>query len=71
MIKSIAEILRGDPSKSGLRHVSSGGATYTVKATDDPNVAGGKFVSVTNANGNKRTIVYDRDGNVVKDSGWE
>lgn len=70
LLQSIGEILRGDPAQTGIRHVSAGGASYTVKATQDPTVPGGRFISVTDQDGKKRTIVYDRNGRAVKDSGW-
>lgn len=68
--RSIGEILRGDSSNRGFRHVTSGGASVTVGVADDPNAPGGKYVSVTDDRGRKRTIVYDRYRNVVKDTGW-
>ncbi|PSB51511.1 hypothetical protein [Chamaesiphon polymorphus] len=69
--KSIGEILRGDSSNRGFRHVTSGGASITVGVADDPNAPGGKYISVTDEDGKKRSIVYDRNGNVVKDTGWK
>jgi hypothetical protein len=69
--RSLWEILRGDSSHTGLRHVTSNGATYTVKSTQDPSFPGGSFISVTDVSGRKRTIVYDQNGRVVKDSGWK
>jgi hypothetical protein len=69
--KSIGEILRGDNSNRGFRHVTSGGATITIGVADDPNAPGGKYISVTNEDGKKRSIVYDSNGIVVKDTGWK
>jgi hypothetical protein len=68
--KSIGDILRGDSSNRGFRHKTSGGTTITVGVANDPNAKDGKYVSVTDDNGRKRTIVYDRNNNVVKDTGW-
>lgn len=69
--KSIGEILRGDSSNRGFRHVTSGGASITVGVADDPNAPGSKYISVTDEDGKKRSIVYDSNGNVVKDTGWK
>ncbi|WP_414552549.1 hypothetical protein [Anabaena sp. CCY 0017] len=68
--KSIGEILRGDNSNRGFRHTTSGGATVTIGVADDPKASGGKYISVTDENGKKRSIVYDPNNNVVKDTGW-
>lgn len=68
--RSIGEILRGDNSNRGFRHKTSSGATITVGVADDPSAKGGKYVSVTDDQGKKRTIVYDRNNSVVKDTGW-
>lgn len=69
--QSIGDILRGDSSNRGFRHQMKDGATYTVGVADDPDASGGKYVSVTRDDGSKRSITYDRHGNVVKDSGWK
>lgn len=69
--KSIGDILRGNSSNRGFRHVTSTGVSVTVGVADDPSAPGGKYVSVTDAHGKKRTIVYDRNRNVVKDTGWK
>jgi hypothetical protein len=69
--KSIGEILRGDSSNRGFRHVTSGGASITVGVADDPKAPGGKYISVTDEDGKKRSIVYDSNGTVVRDTGWK
>ena len=68
---SIGEILKGNNSNRGFRHVTSSGVSITVGIADDPNASGGKYVSVTDEHGHKRTIVYDPYDNVVKDTGWQ
>jgi hypothetical protein len=69
--KSIGDILRGDSSNSGFRHVTADGISITVGVADDPSASGGKYVSVTDSAGRKRSILYDQNGNVVKDSCWK
>nr|WP_281720670.1 hypothetical protein [Nitrosomonas nitrosa] len=71
LVKSIGDILRGDNSNRGFRHVTSDGASYTVAVAKDDRVEGGKYVSVTDENGRKRTIVYKKNGEVFSDSGWK
>ena len=66
--KSIGELLGKDVR--GSRYISSGGASFTVNIANDPSAKGGKFVSVTDDKGRKRTIVYDSNNRKVKDTGW-
>ena len=65
---SIGDMLRGSGSNDGYRHVTSGGASITTGPTKDTAYPGGKYVSVTDANSNKQTNVYDSNGNLVKKS---
>ena len=58
-------------NEKGQRYTTSKGATYTSNKTDDPKAKDGKYLSVTNVDGEKRTVVYDKSGNKVKDSGWK
>lgn len=69
--RQIGEILRGDSTNRGFRHVTSDGASITIGVADDPKAKGGKYISVTDNQGRKRSIVYDRNNNVVKDTGWK
>jgi hypothetical protein len=66
--QSTGEILTGDGSNQGLRHETSGGASITTGPTSDPAVPDGNYISVTNDQGSKTTIVYDSGGNAVKKS---
>lgn len=62
----IGDILKGDGSNDGLRHVTEDGASYTTGPAKDPKAEGGTYLSASDANGNKTTIVWDSDGNRIK-----
>jgi YD repeat-containing protein len=66
--QSTGDMLRGSGSNDGLRHVTAGGASITTGPAKDTKYEGGKYVSVTDAKGNKQTNVYDANGNLVKKS---
>jgi len=67
---SIGDLLRG--RKPGQYHWESpDGWRFTTGPTEDPNYPGGRYASHITANGMKRTIVWDANGNVVKDSGYK
>jgi hypothetical protein len=57
-------------NEKGQRYTTEDGATYTSNKADDPKAEGGRYISVTNTDGEKRTVVSNSDGNVVKDTGW-
>lgn len=65
-MKSIGDILRGDSSNEGLRHVTSGGASITKGPTEDPNFPGGSYLSVSRRDGGKQTVVFDSSGQPAK-----
>lgn len=56
-MKSTGEMLKGDGSNDGLRHVTSEGASYTKGPAKDPSAEGGEYLSVTDTEGNKTTKV--------------
>lgn len=62
----VGDLLRGDGSNRGLRWVTDLGASITVGPAQDPLAIGGQYISVTDVDGNKTSIVFDATGNVVK-----
>ncbi|MBI1800872.1 MAG: hypothetical protein HY259_11630 [Chloroflexi bacterium] len=64
--KSIGDILRGNGSNQGFQHTTSWGARYTVGPTEDPRYPGGTYVSVNDVFGDKRTVVLDNHGQIVR-----
>jgi len=67
--KKISEIL--GKNHRGCHYITSGGASFTVNIADDPIAKEGKYVSVTDNKGRKRTVVFDKSGRIVKDTGWK
>ena len=64
---SMWDILGG--TSRGYRYETSGGASITAnKASDKKRASGGRYVSVTRADGGKKTAVYDRNGRKVHQS---
>jgi hypothetical protein len=64
--KSTGDTLKGDGSNDGYRHVTSEGASITVGPAKDQDAQGGTYISITDVDGDKRTIVVDKDGERVK-----
>jgi len=61
---SVGDILGGDKSNDGQRHVTDGGkgASYTRGPAKDPKYEGGSYLSVSRPDGSKETAVFDKSG---------
>ncbi|WP_155848443.1 hypothetical protein [Arthrobacter sp. 35W] len=56
-------------NKEGEQFDLGGGERLTVNPTDNPNYPGGWYQTTTDADGNKSTAVYDKDGNMPSGKG--
>jgi len=61
----VGDLFRGDSSNGGFRWETGLGAFITIGPAKDPLALGGQYISVTDVDSNKTTIVYDSSGNVV------
>lgn len=56
----------GDGRNGGYRYTTSGGASITSGPAKDPAAPDGRYTSVSRPDGGKKSITYDKDGNIVK-----